>query len=110
MLHDKETFPDWTNATREEISRLFAPRSPYCLMSVAKLSRLFGYALGNGGPVLASRNRRTLPPKKRSGRNLHGRGCSACHPRHGRPWKPYDRAGAARLSRRDQQTEADLDV
>jgi len=104
MLHDKRSFPFWENATREEVSNLFAPGSPYCLMSVAKLSRLCGYNLANARPILASRNRRTLHPKKRSGRDLHGRSCAHCHPRHGRRRKPYSRAVDKRAARAETRS------
>lgn len=100
MRHDKSRFPRWRNASRDEVSQVFAPYSPYCLMSVAKLSRLCGYDLGNDRPVYVSRNKpNALPPKKRSGHDLHGRGCAACHPRHSRPRKPYKRASDARRLR-----------
>lgn len=91
MHHSADKFPHWKNATREEVSTLFAPGSPYALLSLAKLFR-GEFVVGNSAPVLVQRARPGLPPKKRSGRNLHGRGCSHCNPRQGRPRKPYDRA------------------
>lgn len=92
MHHSAEKFPYWQNATRPEVSTLFAPGSPYCLMSLAKLFRGEDRVVGNSAPVLALRARPSLAPRKRSGRNLHGRGCSHCNPRQGRPRKPYSRA------------------
>jgi hypothetical protein len=92
MHHNKSKFPAWQNASRREVSTLFAPYSPYCLMSLAKLFRGEDVVVGNSAPVLARRDRPGLAPRKRGGRNLHGRGCSACNPRQGRPRKPYDRA------------------
>ena len=92
MHHNASKFPHWKNATRSEVSTLFVPFGPYCLMSLAKLFRGEDVVVGNSAPVLALRARPSLPPKKRGGWNLHGKGCSHCNPRQGRPRKPYSRA------------------
>lgn len=91
MKHDQKKFPFWRNASREEISAVFAPFSGRSFLSLAKTCP---EGMGNGGPLYCSRNRRTIHPKRRGfGRNpkTHGKCCAICNPRQGRPRKPYNR-------------------
>lgn len=81
--------PKFKNASREVISG-------YSLMSVAKASRDGGVELGNDQPIAIVRSRRGgVNPKKRCGKNAHGRSCAICNPRQGRPRKPYSRKSKA---------------
>lgn len=69
------------------------------MVSLAKMFRGQDGVVGNDRPVVALRDRAGALPSKaaqvRGGiprRLQHGRACSCCNPRQGRPRKPYRRS------------------